>query len=87
METQEKTLHKPVNTGGSQELKKIGKFQKEGRSTDPLRPSFQNCSSGSFYWVKLSHLLHFVKKQNDLSQSSHQPLLTSNTNHSIQSVC
>jgi hypothetical protein len=52
-----------------------------------LRPSFQSCNSGSFYWVQLSYLLQFVMKQNDLSQSAHQPLLTIHTSHSIQSVC
>lgn len=84
---EEKTLNKSVNPRGSRELEKIGKFQKEVGSLNPLRPSFQSCNSGSFYWVQLScSLLQFVMKQNDQSQSAHQPLLTIHTSHSIQSV-
>lgn len=49
------TFHKPANNRlpGAGEKRKS---QKEPGSANALTTSFQNCGSGSFYQVKLSHL-------------------------------
>lgn len=81
LETKEKTLYKPVNIRGSQSWRSRN-VSKGAWIYQPFETQFQNCISGSFYWVKLSHLLHFVIKQNDLSLTVHQLFF-----HSIQSTC
>lgn len=65
----------------------MGKAQKERGYASMWTPTFQNCDSGSFYWVKSSHLLHSVMKLNALSQSAHQLLFPMGTNHSMRSTC
>lgn len=65
----------------------MGTSQKERSYGSTGMPNFQNCDSGSCYWVKSSHLLHFAMKLNALSQGSHQLPFPTDTNHSVRSVC
>lgn len=70
METKEKIAIQQTSEA-PRSWRKWGRLKKNADMPSIWMPSFQNCDSGSFYWVKSSHVLHFVMKLNSLSQSSH----------------